>query len=231
MEVGPTGAQFGHSDPNDARYCSQFSGREIVRRCVAAHCDYLVIWARDVQCTGFVPSLECYTYVQTHEEFGEPWLKDWRQVPFGFGWLAEGASPYRELPVRAARIACREYSANPDLSDDALHAALGRELFGRHWQAAQVEDTLELCRVFGTDRDWSVPAPLTTLGLVESRRKVGRLDAKKLAFLREQLGRVHQIAARHRTATTPGGRELTRIAQWLGDQWQGANAAILDTRP
>ena len=47
MEVGPTGAQFGHSDPKDARYCSQFDGREIVRRCVSAHCDYLVIWSRD----------------------------------------------------------------------------------------------------------------------------------------------------------------------------------------
>lgn len=47
MEVGPTGAQFGHSDPNDARYCIRFDGREIVRCCVAAHCDYLVIWARD----------------------------------------------------------------------------------------------------------------------------------------------------------------------------------------
>lgn len=47
MEVGPTGAQFGHSDTNDARYCSRFDGREIVRRCVAAHCEYVVIWARD----------------------------------------------------------------------------------------------------------------------------------------------------------------------------------------
>jgi len=47
MEVGPTGAQFGHSDPNDARYCVRFDGRRIVRRCVAADCDYVVIWARD----------------------------------------------------------------------------------------------------------------------------------------------------------------------------------------
>ena len=47
MEVGPTGAQFGHSDKGDTRYCARFDGREIVRRCVAAHCDYLVIWARD----------------------------------------------------------------------------------------------------------------------------------------------------------------------------------------
>jgi len=47
MEVGPTGAQFGHSDTNDTRYCAKFDGREIVRRCVSARCEYVVIWARD----------------------------------------------------------------------------------------------------------------------------------------------------------------------------------------
>lgn len=47
MEVGPTGAQFGHSDTNDVRYAARFDGREIVRRCAAAHSEYLVLWARD----------------------------------------------------------------------------------------------------------------------------------------------------------------------------------------
>ena len=47
MEVGPTGAQFGHSDQNDTRYCSKFDGAQIVRRCVAAHGEYLVLWVRD----------------------------------------------------------------------------------------------------------------------------------------------------------------------------------------
>lgn len=47
MEVGPTGAQFGYSDRTDKRYCARFDGREIVRRCVAARSEYLVIWARD----------------------------------------------------------------------------------------------------------------------------------------------------------------------------------------
>ncbi len=47
MEVGPTGAQFGYSDTNDTRYCSRFDGREIVRHCIGAHCEYVVIWARD----------------------------------------------------------------------------------------------------------------------------------------------------------------------------------------
>ena len=47
MEVGPTGAQFGHSDTNDVRYCAKYDGRQIVHRCVSVNCDYLVIWARD----------------------------------------------------------------------------------------------------------------------------------------------------------------------------------------
>jgi len=47
MEVGPTGAQFGHSDPADTRYAARFDGKEIVRRCAAAGSDYVVVWARD----------------------------------------------------------------------------------------------------------------------------------------------------------------------------------------
>ncbi|HOX39600.1 MAG TPA: hypothetical protein PL033_16585 [Candidatus Brocadiia bacterium] len=47
MEIGPTGAQFGYSDKDDARYCSRFDGREIARRAAAAHSEYLVLWARD----------------------------------------------------------------------------------------------------------------------------------------------------------------------------------------
>jgi hypothetical protein len=47
MEVGPTGAQWGHSDTNDSRYCARFDGREIVRQALAAHSEYLVLWVRD----------------------------------------------------------------------------------------------------------------------------------------------------------------------------------------
>ena len=47
MEIGPTGAQFGHSDPNDVRYGARFDGREIVRHALAAHSEYLVLWVRD----------------------------------------------------------------------------------------------------------------------------------------------------------------------------------------
>lgn len=46
IETGPTGAQFGHSDTNDTRYCARFNGREIVRQGVAAHSEYLGLWVR-----------------------------------------------------------------------------------------------------------------------------------------------------------------------------------------
>ncbi|NLV42898.1 MAG: hypothetical protein GXY07_00185 [Candidatus Hydrogenedentes bacterium] len=47
MEVGPTGAQFGYSDPADTRYCSRFNGTEIVQHCVETKSEYLVMWVRD----------------------------------------------------------------------------------------------------------------------------------------------------------------------------------------
>jgi hypothetical protein len=47
MEVGPTGAQYGYSDPSDTRFCANFNGRDIVRAARAAGSEYLVLWSRD----------------------------------------------------------------------------------------------------------------------------------------------------------------------------------------
>ncbi len=182
--------------------------------------------ARDANCSGYVPSLECYSYVPVKTEFGEPWLVGQRQVPFGFGWLKAGENPYRELPARAIRSVYRQLTADPDLPDAELRARLGRELFGPDWQSAQVEDLFFLFQVFNTDRDWSVPGALTTPGLVRHRAEQGRLDARKRALLREQLMRVRAIAERYREATG-GGKDLHRIAQWLANQWTSENLQVL----
>lgn len=185
--------------------------------------------AREAHCTGYVPSLECYSYVQTHEEFGEPWLKGKRQVPFGFGWLKTGENPYGELPVRAVRIAFRELTADPELPEPELYARLGRELFGAEGNPGQVEDLLFLLQVFNTDRNWAVPGALTTPGLVRSRAEQGRLNLEKRDQLRAQLARVQAMAERYRDATSPGVKELQRIAQWLVDQWAGAASDLWKT--
>ena len=50
MEVGPTGAQFaGGNYAQD--YASKFNGRDIVRRCLEANAEYLVLWVRDGEFT------------------------------------------------------------------------------------------------------------------------------------------------------------------------------------
>ena len=46
IETGPTGAQFG-SEIADTGYVARFNGRECVQKAARAHCDYIVIWARD----------------------------------------------------------------------------------------------------------------------------------------------------------------------------------------
>jgi hypothetical protein len=50
MEVGPTGAQFG-GGKHAPDYATHFNGRDIVRRCVEAKAEYLVLWVRDGEFT------------------------------------------------------------------------------------------------------------------------------------------------------------------------------------
>ena len=92
----------------------------------------------------------------------------------GFRMVGRRRFTVSRIAHAPARLAYRESLSEPrTCSDDAFHAVLGCDLFGPDWQPlAQVQDTLELCRVFGTgDRDWTVPAPLTTPGLVEAPKK------------------------------------------------------------
>ncbi len=184
--------------------------------------------ARDAGCNGYIPSLECYSYIPARVESGEPWLVGRRQIPFGFGWLRTGQNPYGELPVRAIRLVYRELTANPELPEPELRARLGRQLFGADWQSFQVDDLLFLFEVFNTDRDWSVPGALTAPGLVRDRAEHGRLDGRKRSLLREQLARVQTIAERpHPNGAGAGARELQRIARWMSGQWDTQTSEIL----
>ena len=59
MEVGPTGAQFGYSDPEDTRYCKDWDGREIVQKCVEANADGSTITTGD---NPTLPQLLIYSF-------------------------------------------------------------------------------------------------------------------------------------------------------------------------
>jgi hypothetical protein len=184
--------------------------------------------ARQAGVTGYVPSLEAFSFVATEAEEGQAWLKGRRQVPLGMGWLKEGDPPYDELPMRVNRIAYREFSRNPDLPFEDYKEILGREVLGTASSPQAVEDLLELQAVFATDRTWCQPSPLVSPERVRAMAAQGILKPEKRAGYRAALERVRGIEQRHRAAKSDGQRELHQIAEWILDRWEGGDGKLLD---
>jgi hypothetical protein len=179
--------------------------------------------------TGYVPSLEAFSYVPTHAEEGRADLVGQRQIPFGFGWLEPGAMPYDELPIRVNRIAYREFSKDPSLSEDEFKQRLGREVFGPgDVPAAWVDDLLQLQRAFFDGRTWCQPAPLASPTRVRLDAAAGRLTPAKKSEYRAALTALEQSTARHAGSPNPARRDLHRIARWLLEQWTPAERQLLN---
>jgi hypothetical protein len=187
--------------------------------------------ARDAGVTGYVPSLEAFTFVATEAEEGQGWLKGKRQVPLGMGWLQPGVPPYDELPVRINRIAYREFSRNPDLTFERYREILGKEVLGEAATPQAVEDLLTLQAVFATERTWCQPSPLVCPDRMRAMSQRGELAPKKRAEYRRALGQVREIEGRHREPRSDGEKELYRIARWVLDRWVGESGTLLTPAP
>jgi len=175
--------------------------------------------ARDAGVTGYVPSLEAYSFVATVNEEGQAWLKGRRQVPLGFGWLDPGSPPYDELPMRVNRIAYREFSRNPDLPFEEFKEVLGREVFGKAFSPQLVDDLLTVQAVFATERTWCQPSPLVCPDRVRAMRDRGDLTPEKRDAYRRALDQLRAIEGRHREPRSDGEKELHRITRWVLDRW------------
>ena len=183
--------------------------------------------ARSVGATGYVPSLEAFTFLATEAEEGQTWLKGRRQIPLGFGWLAPGDPPYDALPMRVNRVAYREFSRDPDLSFDRFREILGRNLFGTSATAQDTTDALELQAAFNTGRTWCQSSPLTSPDRVRAMMDQGRWTPEARAATRDTLGRIRLLARRYAEPRSDGEREMQEIARWILDLWDGENEALL----
>ena len=183
--------------------------------------------ARDLGVTGYIPSLEAFSYVPTVAEEGQDWLKGERQRPLGFGWLAPGDPPFDEAPIRANRVAYREFSRDPDISLEAFKPTLGREIFGDSATPGDVDDLLELQDIFNADRTWRQPSTAACPERVRAMAARGELTTEKRTEIRAALERLEAIAARHESANSEGSRELGRIARWTIEQWSERDRALL----
>jgi len=183
--------------------------------------------ARDAGVSGYIPSLEAYSYIPTHPEDGEQYLVGRRQVPFGFGWLKEDQMPYGDLPIRVNRIAYREFAKNPDLAFEQFKRKLAEEIFGQSSAKQSVDDLLEIQRVFSLERTWCQTSPLVTPQRLAARSKRGELKPDDLRRYRAILERIKRIELRYAESSNAGEKELHRIAGWIMQQWTGENGKLL----
>jgi hypothetical protein len=182
--------------------------------------------AREAGCSGYVPSLEAFSYVTTEPEEGQPYLVGTRQKPFGLGWLKDGEMPFNELPVRVNRTAYREFSRNPEMSDGEFCVVLGKTLFGERATPEAIDDALALEELVMSQRTWSQAAPLANPERVRSLVAAGSLSAEVRSRLRADLKHVREIEGRSRGKGEPLD-DLHSVAEWVSDQWRGENEKLL----
>ncbi|MEO8428607.1 MAG: hypothetical protein ABI651_16015 [Verrucomicrobiota bacterium] len=125
--------------------------------------------AQQFKITGFIPSLEAYSFVMEHSEGGEAHLVGKRLKPFGFEWLADGQMPFNELLVRVNRIAYREFTRNPDLPDAEFEKILGAETLSSPSDPQAIDDLLFVQESVFLDRSWWSASPLLVPDFLKAR--------------------------------------------------------------
>lgn len=177
--------------------------------------------ARSNGVSGFVPSMEAFSYVTQHPEGGEPGQVGIRRKAFGRDTLADGRMPYRALVARVQRFAFREFSHEPGLDFSRFQQDLGKYIFGDAAAADATSDLLELQRIFTFESDWYWASPLLDPEFFLVRAKRLNWDLPKRVEYRQNLGKLKTIAQRYHSSTNSQQREMSRLAEEIVVRWDG----------
>jgi hypothetical protein len=169
--------------------------------------------------TGFIPSLEAFSYVPDAPEAGEPWVVGKRHKPFGFGPLGEGKMPYDALPVRVQRFAYRAFSQDPDLEFAKFEHELGVQFFGPLASRAEIADVLELQRIWMYEADWYWASPLLEPDFFVAHARRLSWSPEDLAIYDKNLATLREIASRNRSNSNPTEKEIHRLAEIVVGRW------------
>lgn len=169
--------------------------------------------ARKNRVTGFVPSMEAFSYVTTHVEGGDAGEVGKRRRAFGMDTLREGRMPYRSLLARAPRAAFREFSKDPGLEFGEFERRLAKDIFGNE-NSPVVKDLLELQRIFSFQSDWYWASPLWEPELYERRK--GRLNASDY---RKNFATLKDMARKYQGSANAGEKEIGTIAAGVVGRW------------
>jgi hypothetical protein len=173
--------------------------------------------------SGFVPSLEAFSYIAQGPDGGEPWLVGKRMKPFGLDALGEGKMPYSYLIPRVQRFAFREFSHDPDLTLEQFKHRLGEHFFGQQAMAQHADDLLDLQRIWIHGSDWYWSSPLLDPEFFAYRAKRLKWSPEKLSAYEKDLTALKQLADRYGKATHPAEQEIARLATTVVHRW-GTNS-------
>lgn len=187
--------------------------------------------ARQHRVTGFIPSLEAFSYTPDRPEAGEPWVVGKRHKPFGFDRLSDGKMPYNALPVRVQRFAYRAFSQDPDLEFAKFERQLGEHFFGKPVSRTEIADLLELQRIWMYEADWYWASPLLEPNFFVAHARRLNWSPDHLATYEKNLETLREIAARNRSSSNPAASEMRRLAETVVGRWDAQQTGPSRVRP
>jgi hypothetical protein len=181
--------------------------------------------ARQNGVSGFIPSLEAFSYVASGPETGAPWIAGQRHRPYGFDPRGEGKMPYNTLPVRVQRFAFRTFSHKPELKFAAFERRVQEHFFGLNEPASAVHDLLELQRIWAYDSDWHSATPLLDPDLFTEHAARLKWSSEKLADYQRNLSVLRDIADRYSNSMDSTAREMRRLSKMVVDRWDAQHTS------
>lgn len=198
--------------------CSLFSGPEAVLGTPSSVAE-AVKSAKAHGVSGYLPSLEAFSYPVSRAEGGEPFFIGQRRRPFGLDPAKEGLMPYDALLVRVQRLAVREFGRDPALSPADFGQILGKTFFSDAATPQKIADLLELQRVWTFEADWYWSSPLLDPAFFKARSRRLNWPPEKLAAYQRNLDSLRAIAARCAPETDAVSREMFRLASEILQRW------------
>jgi hypothetical protein len=184
--------------------------------------------AKDFGMTGFVPSLEPFSYLMPREEFGAGGAGE-RVVQLGFDWMPAEKMSLTELPARVQRLAYREFTKNPDLEMAEFRKMVGREFFaGADARAERIQalsdDLLFLQSCVNHQRVWSWASPLVDPAQYKRKARDAKwheANRREYALRLERLRKIANVDEQNKGTENATVAEMARIAEFIVTRWTG----------
>ncbi|TDE02221.1 hypothetical protein [Jiangella asiatica] len=186
-----------------------------------------VKYARDNGFAGYLPSHEFFTYVPEHAEIGDTSVIGRQLHPFGIEVIGLDENPYTDPLVAVNRTAYREYSRNPDLSDDAFRVLLGQAVFGDSATDQDIDDLLSMHDAYYFGKSLFSPAAQADPLILRHNLERGIMSSDDLRRVHDGLEALPAVTHRLRTSPNPAVRHLSRHAELITKNWRPADRELL----